>query len=373
MTTDKRRELLERLWTDAVAAVGGYSAVNNHLDTTKIAPPSRILAVGKAASGMAEGALAHFPGTPTLVVTKTNHSSVALRECAGVTVIESAHPVPDENSLRGGAALLDIASGATADEHILLLVSGGASSLAESLTEGADLDTLKALNSEMLSQGLTIGAMNARRKNLSHIKDGKLISASSARFTVLAISDVEGDDIATIGSGIGDPRRAPERANATLIATNRIARDQAAHTATALGLTVLRNAETLYDDVYALAPQLGETIRNSGPGVLIWGGEPTVVLPDNPGRGGRNQALALATAEHLSGLNRVSLLVAGTDGTDGPTDAAGGLVDGDTWRETARDALARADAGTELAARGAIFTSGPTNTNVMDIAIALVE
>ena len=111
------------------------------------------------------------------------------------------------------------------------------------------------------------------------------------------------------------------------------------------------------------------------PGVYIWGGEPTVILPDNPGQGGRNQSLALAISEHLLGRNNITLLVAGTDGSDGPTTAAGGLVDGNTFdrAEAAHKALQRADAGPYLAEQHSLFVTGPTNTNVMDLAIAIVE
>jgi hydroxypyruvate reductase len=97
------------------------------------------------------------------------------------------------------------------------------------------------------------------------------------------------------------------------------------------------------------------------------------MLPKNPGSGGRNQSLALALAEHIEGREDISILVAGTDGTDGPTDAAGGLVDGATWHADARDALERADAGTFLKQHDALFVTGPTNTNVMDLVIAVVD
>ncbi len=99
------------------------------------------------------------------------------------------------------------------------------------------------------------------------------------------------------------------------------------------------------------------------------------MLPDNPGQGGRNQSLALAISEHLAGMDNVTLLVAGTDGTDGPTAAAGGIVDGNTFAraDAARVALERADAGTYLAEQDSLFVTGPTNTNVMDLAIAIVQ
>ena len=116
-------------------------------------------------------------------------------------------------------------------------------------------------------------------------------------------------------------------------------------------------------------------MRDAAPGVYIWGGEPTIVLPDNPGRGGRNQSPALALSGYLAGKNNITLLVAGTDGTDGPTSAAGGLVDGSTYAnpEAARQALHNADAGTYLEQQHSLFVTGPTNTNVMDLAIAIVE
>lgn len=373
MTPLERASVLKSIWSDAVAAVGGKSAVDTALRDHPMGRPKLILAVGKAASGMAEGALAHFPGTPTLVVTKYAHTTDALRAMANVEIIEAAHPVPDSESLRAGEALLDRVAALSVQDDVLFLVSGGASALAEALPDGETLDDLQALNASMLAEGMTIGEMNARRKSRSRIKDGKLIASTAARVSVLAISDVEGDGIATIGSGIGDPHRVPERASARVVASNRIARARAAESANNAGLNVHINSESLYADVFALAEELGVALRSAAPGVYIWGGEPTVVLPDNPGRGGRNQALALAVSEHLVGRSDISLLVAGTDGSDGPTDDAGGLVDGTTWRDESAPALARADAGTELDARGALFHSGPTHTNVMDLAIAIVS
>jgi len=109
------------------------------------------------------------------------------------------------------------------------------------------------------------------------------------------------------------------------------------------------------------------------PGVYVLGGEPTIVLPPDPGEGGRNQALAAEIAKRISGIDGLSVLVAGTDGTDGPTDAAGGLVDGSSWKaaQGGEDALARADSGAWLEAAGCRFVTGPTGTNVMDLLVAI--
>ncbi len=160
-----------------------------------------------------------------------------------------------------------------------------------------------------------------------------------------------------------------------MIASNQIARDKAAEVAVSLGYEIRHNDESLYGDVYELAKAIGPELRDAAPGVHIRGGEPTIILPDNPGRGGRNQSLALALSEYISGSNNISLLVAGTDGTDGPTSAAGGLVDGNTFTDAkaACQALQNANAGPYLEQRDSLFVTGPTNTNVMDLAIAIVD
>jgi len=299
-----------------------------------------------------------------------------LQEREGVTILESAHPIPDQKSLAAGHAVLERTFTMTPDSRLLLLVSGGASALAEALPASMTLDVLQETTDEMIANGSTIGEINAWRKQHSQIKDGKLIEAfKGAEVRVYAISDVEGDGIDTIGSGLGDCHRATVRARSSVIASNQIARQQVEQVALEQGLVVKVNEETLYGSVFELAAAIGETLRNAEPGLYVWGGEPTVVLPARTGTGGRNQSLALAVAEHLAGLDHISLLVAGTDGTDGPTQAAGGLVDGNTWSDptAARTALQDADAGTYLEQHDALFVTGPTNTNVMDLAIAIVE
>ena len=152
-----------------------------------------------------------------------------------------------------------------------------------------------------------------------------------------------------------------------IVASNAIAR---AAVAGASPVPVHTNAETLYADVIALAPRIAAQLGAAAPGLHILGGEPVVHLPDSPGMGGRNMALALGLAREIAGRADLRILVAGTDGTDGPTDAAGALVDGATWQDSGADALARADAYPWLDARGALIRTGPTGTNVMDLLIA---
>ena len=376
LESDSANEAINDIWNAAVAAVSGYQAVANALSTDSDFHPDLVLAVGKAAVGMCLGALDNLPPCDALVVTKYDHADADILARDRVKVIEAAHPIPDQKSLEAGQALLDRIRATPADSRVLMLVSGGASALAESLPEGMSLQDLQAIADEMIAGGKTIGQINARRKQTSLIKDGKLVEAfNGTEIRVYAISDVEGDGIETIGSGLGDCHRARTVASSRIIASNQIARDRAEQKAVELGLTVRLNEESLYGDVFELAPAIGRQLQRAEPGVYIWGGEPTVILPDDPGRGGRNQSLALALAEHIAGRQNVKLLVAGTDGTDGPTTAAGGLVDGQTWSDpdAARLALQNADAGSYLEQHDSLFVTGPTNTNVMDLVIAIVD
>ncbi len=363
-----QRDTALALWQAGVAAVDGYAATKAAL--ADIARPDRILAVGKAAGAMARAAQERFPGVPVLVVTKDGHGD-GLPEA--VEVIEAAHPVPDARSLHGGKALRAAVEAMAPGTHLLLLVSGGASSLAEDLVQGKALEDLAALNSRLLAQGLDIAAMNAARRRLSRIKGGGLLSHfPGARASVLAISDVPGDDIAVIGSGIGATPATPGFSyDFKIVASNAHARRSAEKAARARGIEVLEQGEALHDDLNALARHWAPRIRAMKRGAIILGGEPTVVLPKKPGRGGRNQALALALAREIAGTFGITVLVGGTDGSDGPTEAAGGVVDGATWGPGAQEALERADSGSYLAARDALLVTGPTGTNVMDLLVAL--
>jgi len=376
MVADSTRQALIQIWDAAIDAVSGYQAVANAIGADSPFSPDLVLAVGKAAVGMCQGALDNLPSCDALVVTKYDHADADILARDRVEVIEAAHPIPDQMSLEAGQTLVARMRSMPAESRVLLLVSGGASALAENLPEGMSLADLQLIADEMIAGGKTIGQINARRKQTSLIKDGKLVEAfSGAEIRVYAISDVEGDAIETIGSGLGDCHRARTAASSRIIASNQVARDQAELKATELGLSVCLNEETLYGDVFDIAPVIGEQLRRAKPGVYLWGGEPTVILPTNPGRGGRNQSLALALAEHIAGRDNITVLVAGTDGSDGPTTAAGGLIDGDTWDdpEAARMALQKADAGSYLEQRRNLYVTGPTNTNVMDLAIAIVD
>ncbi|MEL6889003.1 MAG: DUF4147 domain-containing protein [Pseudomonadota bacterium] len=354
------------LWRAGVDAVRGDLAVAGTLTNAPIAAPNCIIAVGKAAVAMARPACENWPDCPALIVTKYGHTDSAPPRAR---VIEAAHPVPDAASLAAGAAMRDAVLSLGPDAHLLMLVSGGASALCEVLPDGMTLDTLQAQTQARLASGATIAELNAHRRSLSLIKGGKLLASfPGARVTTLALSDVEGDALDVIGSGIGvAPPDARFEFNARIVASNAIARNAVRAAST---VPVIANDETLYDDVMAVAPRIAQALRDGLPGLYIHGGEPVVQLPKNPGRGGRNMALGLALAREIAGTPGLQILVAGTDGTDGPTDAAGALIDGSTWDDTGADALARADAYPWLASRGALVKTGPTGTNVMDLLIA---
>ncbi len=379
------RDALERIWKAGVESVGGHECVSAVLGSGSIAKPDAILSVGKAATPMLEAVLA-FAGhdTKSLLITKYGHvqcrhkfNDPKLEEYQGdgtLEVIEAGHPTPDENSLKAGAKLRNFVEGMGKGSHLMVLVSGGASALAEVLAEGYDLAKLVALNDAMLAQGLDIGAMNAKRREISLIKDGRALAGFRGdKLTVLAISDVPGDEISVIGSGIGMSHRVAGNVvvQTQIIANNKLARDGCVTKAQMLGFEVCENSEIMHADVHDVADAIVNSLKSGPNGIYIFGGEPTIVLPPDPGQGGRNQHLALLLAKRLARAQGVEFLVAGTDGSDGPTQAAGGFGDGKSFGEGGDEALKRADAGNYLERNGNLFASGLTGTNVMDLVVAV--
>ncbi|MFK7874776.1 MAG: glycerate kinase [Paracoccaceae bacterium] len=353
------------IWSTGVDAVRGGTSVHAALPLIDT-PVDTILAVGKAACDMAAPAMTAYPKADTTIVTKHDHSTPLPR---AAQIIEAGHPIPDAASLRGGQALRDAIAKCHPNTHVLMLVSGGASAVAELLPDGMTLTDWQKATQDLMASGADIHEINTYRKSISLIKGGRLLAGfGGARVTTLAISDVEGDGLDVIGSGIAMAPPAPVfDFTAHIVASNERARQACAAAADA---NVIINTENLYEDVQSLAPKLGDILKSGPAGLYIFGGEPTVELPANPGRGGRNQALALLLAREIAGRSDLEILVAGTDGSDGPTPDAGGIVRGTTWGEGAQDALNRADAGNFLAQKDALLRTGPTGTNVMDLVIA---
>ena len=364
-------------------------------------------AVGKAACAMAQGAHEALGDriAAALVITKKGYA-----EPLPWPVLEAGHPLVDETSLEAGKRLLAFVDRIPPDATVLVLISGGASALVEVLPAKISLDHFQKINLWLLGSGVDIHVYNRIRRRLSRLKGGRLARVLFPRPVLsLVISDVPGNDLRAIGSGplaadedlqkplmlsgLPDsitealkympPAPAPDDAcfrnvRQEIIATLDDARCAASDTAVKLGYRAVTEPEFVDGDVLEAGVRLAEKLLQSGTGVLhVWGGETTVRLPESPGRGGRNQSLALAAALVLQGNDEALFLAAGTDGTDGPTDDAGALVDGGTIGRgeqaglSAQASLAGADAGTFLEASGDLVQTGPTGTNVMDIMLGL--
>lgn len=385
-STQNSRETVTKIWQAGVEAVLGDKAVKKVLKQYNIPIPDGIIAIGKAATSMFKGAHQYYteqspdqPHYAATIVTKYHHCEDDIRAIPNINIFESSHPIPDQASLDAGREVFQIVTEMEENSNLLILVSGGASALIEMLIDEMNLDDLKAFTDGLMKTGADIETINRQRIMRSKVKGGKLLEAFPGKtINAIGISDVPQGNFAILGSGIGSGKRInPEKTNYQqyLAATNEIARTAAAEKATELGLPVIENSEPMYEDANVVAKDLSQRLLDGPKGIYIWGGEPTVVLPENPGSGGRNQALGLLMSRHLAGHDNITLIVAGTDGTDGPTDAAGAIIDGATYgnKDDADDALKRADAGTYLKNCGDLFVSGPTGTNVMDIMIALKE
>lgn len=359
--------------------MNGRNLVRVALIEDQIPHADLVFAVGKAAASMCEGALEIFGNdTSALIITKYNHTSQTLQNRPNVTVVESGHPIPDENSLHAGKTAISFMEKADLSTKLIVLVSGGASALAEDLTGDMSLKELQLFNNKLIAEGYTITQINARRQEISNIKGGKLLKHfKGGSIVVYSISDVPGDDVSLIGSGLADPSKAPnvtvKNIKTKIIAKNINARNAVAQFAAKLHIPVVENEENLNADLYDVSEKLVANLISGPDGLYIWGGEPTILLPKNPGQGGRNQSLALAIAKGIRGMDNIAVIAAGTDGTDGPTDAAGGVVDGKTFmpEAEAEKALAEANAGPFLQKQASLFKTGPTGTNTMDLVIAL--
>lgn len=400
--SDQVRDLLLSLFQAAVSRVEGRAATAQALQDWPGGEVA-LLAVGKAADAMARGAWSRLGDeiVEGLVVTKYDHGDPAYWADTGIEYMESAHPVPNAASLVAGQSVARFVQHLPPDLPLLCLISGGASALVELPRPGVDLALLQRASEWLLGSGLDIHAINRVRQGLSQLKGGGLLALAGDRpVTGLYISDVAGDDPAVIGSGLLGPApvaalpsdlpdwlaaaihevpAATERTTPVerrIVASLAIAVDSVASTASTRGWPVHAHTAPLAGDAAEMGRAIANTLRRGPPGIYVWGGETTVALPPEPGRGGRNQQLALAAAEVLADVPGIWVLSAGTDGSDGPTEDAGALIDGSTLERAslhgfdAADCLARADAGSLLAASGDLINTGPTGTNVTDLVIA---
>jgi hydroxypyruvate reductase len=340
-----------------------------------------LAAVGKAAESMALGAHDALAGAieRTLLVTSHAPLSPELASLEALEVHLGAHPVPDERSLAAGERLLGWVQSLPPRVQPLFLISGGASSLVEVPEPGVTLHDLEELTRRAFAEGLDIGELNRRRTALSRIKGGRLAAALHGRAArALFISDVPGDDPRVIGSGlIGPAADGEDTIERRVVASVEHAVAAVGAAAAAWGLSVQAPGPRFAGDALWLAARFAHELRLSSAELAVWGGESTVALPPHPGRGVRNQHLALAVARLIAGEADLMLLAAGTDGIDGVTEDAGALVDGESCARIAlaeldaERCLASADSACALAASGDLVHLGPTGTNVGDLVIGL--
>lgn len=392
-------------------------------------PESQVFVVGagKGSAAMAEGLEAVLGDGIAFghVTVKDGHG----RPLRRVSVGEASHPLPDARGVLEARKALEIADGAREGDLVICLISGGGSALWPAPAPGVTLEDKQGVTRALIACGASIDEINAIRKHLSMIKGGQLARAAApARVASLLISDVNGDRLDVIASGptcpdahtfadalavidryqigprlpmavlthlrdgaLGKHPETPkpgdsvfERVQNVIIANIHDALKAASGQATSLGYRVEVVNSARAGDTVDLGVELESRIAQwqnagkPGPACLLWGGETTMVLPPNPGDGGRNQHLALWLAQRIDGLPDVVFAALGTDGTDGPTDAAGGIVDGGTAgrvRDAGHDLeadLARCNSYDTLSAAGDLLVTGPTFTNVMDIQILLL-
>lgn len=356
----------------ALRAVDPRWLVARHLRAHPVDGPVTVLALGKAAASMARGAL-EVLGDRVLggVVVVPEGGALGV---GGLEVWVGGHPVPDERSLRAGRRLLELAGTLTSSDVVLGLWSGGGSALAEVPADGTSLADIIDETNAMLARSAAIDVVNARRKELSALKGGGLARACSARFVNLVLSDVAGDDPALVASGPA------VRSGDGTVVIGRLhdAVEGARREAWALRYATMVLDEDVRGEVRDAALRIAGALRAipAGPPMaLLFAGEPTVTVRGG-GTGGRMQAAALTLALALEG-QAWTVLCAGTDGRDGPTDAAGAIVDGGTCgriRAAGLDPatlLADDDSHTALRASGDLLITGPTGTNVRDMIVAL--
>lgn len=360
----------------ALAAVDGRRRMRAALAADHWLEYVSAFAVGKAAASMMLGAAdAIGPRLHRgLVVAPDGAIPAELAARAGMRCLEAGHPRPDERSLEAGRALAEFAAETKSGDRVLLLVSGGASSLLEIPAPGVDLAALRALFDLSLAERLDIEDLNARRIALSRVKGGRLPGMFAAgSVEAFMISDVPRDDPAVLGSGLlAAPGLQPR-----LVGSLDDALDAVMRTAQGRGLTAQRAPGRLHGDAEIAAQQICHELAVSQFQLLVYGGETVVTLPPQPGRGGRCQHLAVAAARCLAGHPEYVLLAAGTDGQDGTSGDAGAIVDGET-QERAVDSgldpsasISAGDSGHLLEATGDLIHTGNTGTNVGDIVLGL--
>lgn len=370
-----------------------------------------VAAIGKAAYAMAK-ATADFYGQRIdkgVIVTKYGH---AKGELPGFKIFEAGHPITDENSLKATEHVLELTKDLKEEDTVLFLVSGGGSALFE--LPLVPLHQLQQINSVLLSRGASITEINCIRKRLSRVKGGRFAKhCEPAKVQTVLLSDIIGDPIDQIASGptVADTTKSSEAiacaerygllpndelekllgretprdllqgqafvtGNVHLLCSSCISELQG------MGYQTILLTNAFVGEAKLLGKWMSELAwehhDTKVPTAFVVGGESVVVL-NGSGKGGRNQETALSAAIGLQGLRNVCMFALGSDGTDGPTDAAGGIVDGETFERMKNagidpiSALLNHDSYTALEAANALIKTGPTGTNVNDVAVLMIQ
>ena len=395
----------------AISAVSPDEAVERALSGKEFSGRVVLIAAGKAAWQMAKAANDCLGSRidAGVVVTKYDH---VMGPIADYACIEAGHPVPDENSFRGTAAALAAVENLTENDTVLFLLSGGGSALFEKpLIPG---EVLQDVTKQLLACGADIVEINTIRKRLSAVKGGRFaLSCAPAKVFSIVLSDILGDPLDMIASGpaYGDSSTCEEAVaiakkydlqlseevwalleketpktldNVTTQITGSVRElcVAAESVCSDLGYEVVILTDQLCCEAREAGSFLASVLKthaNSGKNLAFLAGGETVVHLTGKGKGGRNQELALGAASGIAGLTNAAVFSVGSDGTDGPTDAAGGYCDGDTVAALAEkgidvfEVLRNNDAYTALGAVDGLIITGPTGTNVNDVAVALVR
>jgi len=441
MTPEQRRDTIVDIFRAGLRAVDPALSVKQHMSHVLEVCRARgiteveVVGFGKGAVTMAKAAMdalndeVHARG---IVLTKYAHAHGSGFR-GDVEVFEAGHPIPDEAGHAAAQKILKVLQDADETMLVLFLISGGGSALLASPAEGMDLADKQAVTDLLLRSGAGIDELNTVRKHLSRVKGGRLAKAAyPAHGISLILSDVIGDRLDVIASGPTAPdpstyadairvlgkhgltERLPanvmkilqsgasgllpetpkkddpvfENFENIIIAGNQKATRAAEQRAIELGFNALAPANNVEGEARNLGIRYARAVRSTQSWLannperqsmcFIYGGEPTVTVKGS-GKGGRNTELALAFAIAADGMEGVTFLSAGTDGTDGPTDAAGAIVDGGTVKRAREkglnpeDYLERNDSYSFFKETGELLITGPTGTNVMDLEIVLIE
>lgn len=400
---------------ESIQAVLPESAVIKALEKKEFTGNVVVIAIGKAAWNMANATkmtLGDKVGSG-IIVTKYGHSKGPIE---GFEIIEAGHPIPDENSVRGATRSLELVSNLTEKDQVIFLISGGGSALFEKPMDGVQLEDIMDITDQLLGCGADIVEINTIRKHLSAVKGGKFaLQCGKASIYAIVLSDVVGDRLDSIASGPAYPDSSTSEealriiekykleisdglrevlkietpkniGNCETVITGSVVAlcDAAAKSAKNLGYETLLLGSTLDCEAKEAGRFMATIARGikSGsasikpPCAVILGGE-TIVHIVGTGKGGRNQELSLSAAMGITGLDDVVLFSLGSDGTDGPTDAAGGIVDGETIERIGNTRippevyLDNNDSYHALEACGDLIMTGSTGTNVNDIVVLL--